>query len=73
MEGTLRAEGDLDFRGTPGVDRDASVGFSAIRLSFDLSGSASPDEPKDLIAATKRYCVVPIPESACKDCPPEAW
>jgi len=58
VEGTLRAEGDLDFRGTLGVDRDAPVGFSAIRLRFDLSGSASPEELTDLIATTERYCVV---------------
>lgn len=58
LEGMLRAEGDLDFRGDLGVDRDAQVGFSAIRLSFDLSSSASPEELTDLIATTERYCVV---------------
>ena len=58
VEGTLRAEGDLDFRGTLGVDCDTPVGFTAIRLRFDLSSSASPEELTDLIATTERYCVV---------------
>jgi uncharacterized OsmC-like protein len=56
--GTVRAEGDLDFRGTMGVDRDAPVGFSAIRLSFDLDTSASEEEVAALMATTERYCVV---------------
>jgi uncharacterized OsmC-like protein len=56
--GTVRAEGDLDFRGTMGVDRDAPVGFSAIRLSFDLDTAASPEQIEALMAATERYCVV---------------
>lgn len=56
--GTVRAEGDLDFRGTLGVDREAPVGFSAIRLSFDLEGSASPQEIASLKKLTERYCVV---------------
>ena len=58
VEGTLRAEGDLDFRGTLGVDPDASVGFTSIRLHFDLSSSATPEEMTQLVAATERYCVV---------------
>jgi uncharacterized OsmC-like protein len=56
--GTVRAEGDLDFRGTMGVDRDAPVGFSAIRLSFELDSTASPEELDALLTATERYCVV---------------
>jgi uncharacterized OsmC-like protein len=56
--GTVRAEGDLDFRGTMGVDRDAPVGFSDIRLSFDLDSDASPEDLDALIATTERYCVV---------------
>src|SRR3954447_8748895 len=56
--GTLRAEGDLDFRGTLGTDPDAPVGFSAIRLIFDLDSPLAPDEIADLIATTERYCVV---------------
>jgi uncharacterized OsmC-like protein len=58
VDGTVRAEGDLDFRGTLGVDRQAPVGFRAIRLIFDLSGVASEQERADLLATTERYCVV---------------
>jgi len=58
VEGSLRAEGDLDFRGTLGVDRDAPVGFTAIRLNFDLRTSATSEEVADLVATTERYCVV---------------
>jgi uncharacterized OsmC-like protein len=58
VSGTVRAEGDLDFRGTLGVDRDAPVGFGAIRLMFDLSSTATPKELDALIATTERYCVV---------------
>ena len=58
VEGIVRAEGDLDFRGTLGVDRNAAVGFTSIRLSFDLTSSASEDELKALIETTERYCVV---------------
>jgi uncharacterized OsmC-like protein len=56
--GWVRAEGDLDFRGTMGVDRDAQVGFAAIRLSFELDTAASPEELDALLKATERYCVV---------------
>ena len=56
--GVVRAEGDLDVRGTLGVDRDADVGFGSIRLSFDLTSSATEDELKALIKTTERYCVV---------------
>ena len=58
VEGTVRAEGDLDFRGTLGVDREVPVGFESIRLKFELSSSHSTDELTDLIATTERYCVV---------------
>jgi uncharacterized OsmC-like protein len=58
VDGQVRAEGDVDFRGTLGVDRDAPVGFTGIRLSFDLISSASEEEISALIEATKRYCVV---------------
>lgn len=57
-EGTVSAEGDLDFRGTLGVDREAPVGFTAIRLHFDLTSDASPEDLDALIATTERYCVV---------------
>jgi uncharacterized OsmC-like protein len=56
--GTVRAEGELDFRGTLAVDRDAPVGFRAIRLSFDLDTEASEDELATLLKLTERYCVV---------------
>ncbi len=58
VEGSLRAEGDLDFRGTLGVDRDAPIGFTAIRLNFDLRTSATAEEVADLVSTTERYCVV---------------
>jgi uncharacterized OsmC-like protein len=56
--GRVRAEGDLDFRGTLGVDRDAPVGFSAIRLSFDLDTDADESQLATLQRLTERYCVV---------------
>jgi uncharacterized OsmC-like protein len=56
--GTVSAEGDLDFRGTMGVDRDVAVGFRAIRLRFDLDTDADADAVDQLIASTERYCVV---------------
>ncbi len=56
--GTVSAEGDLDFRGTLGVDRDARVGFTDIRLRFDLDTSASEEEVATLLRLTERYCVV---------------
>lgn len=54
----MRAEGDLDFRGTLGVDRDTPVGFSAIRLSFEVETDASSEDVDALLATTERYCVV---------------
>ena len=54
----VRAEGDLDFRGTLGVDREAPVGFRAIRLFFDLEGKISPEQRATLLKLTERYCVV---------------
>lgn len=56
--GKVRAEGDLDFRGTLAVDRDAPVGFSAIRLSFELQTDAGPEQLETLLKLTERYCVV---------------
>jgi uncharacterized OsmC-like protein len=56
--GTVRAEGELDFRGTLAVDRDAPVGFRAIRLSFDLDTDASEEDLATLLKLTERYCVV---------------
>jgi uncharacterized OsmC-like protein len=56
--GRVRAEGDLDFRGTLGVDREAPVGFAAIRLSFDLDTDADQEQLETLQRLTERYCVV---------------
>ncbi|URM98861.1 OsmC family protein [Actinomadura madurae] len=56
--GTVRAEGDLDFRGTLAVEREAPVGFRAIRLRFDLDTDAAGDELDTLLRLTERYCVV---------------
>lgn len=68
--GTVRAEGDLDFRGTLGVDREAPVGFRAIRLAFELDTDATAEQLERLLALTERYCVVlqslrqPVPTEA---------
>jgi uncharacterized OsmC-like protein len=56
--GRVRAEGDLDFRGTLGVDKTAPVGFRAIRLRFDLETDAPSDKIDSLVKLTERYCVV---------------
>ena len=56
--GTVSAEGDLDFRGTLGVSREAPVGFRDIRLRFDLDTDAPADKIESLIKLTERYCVV---------------
>ena len=58
VSGTVRADGDLDFRGTMGVAPDAPVGFRAIRLRFDLTSDASEEDLAGLIDTTERYCVV---------------
>ena len=56
--GTVSAEGDLDFRGTLAVSKEAPVGFSAIRLRFELDTDASGEELDTLLRLTERYCVV---------------
>jgi len=56
--GAVRAEGDLDFRGTLGVAKDAPVGFQRIRLHFDLDTEATTEQLDTLIRLTERYCVV---------------
>ena len=58
VTGTVRAEGDLDFRGTLGVDREAPVGFRSIRLIFALESGATAEDLDALISTTERYCVV---------------
>ena len=54
----VRAEGDLDFRGTLGVDREAAVGFREIRLAFDIRSDAPQEKLDQLLKLTERYCVV---------------
>ncbi len=56
--GIVRAEGDLDFRGTLAVSKDVPVGFSAIRLRFELDSNATEDQLDTLLRLTERYCVV---------------
>jgi len=56
--GTVRAEGDLDFRGTMGVNKEAPVGFRSIRLRFDLDTTATDEQLDTLLKLTERYCVV---------------
>jgi uncharacterized OsmC-like protein len=58
IEGEVRAEGDLDFRGTLGVDRAAPVGFRSIDLTFELETDADEKVVDKLIQLTERYCVV---------------
>lgn len=55
---TLRAEGDLDFRGTLGVDRNVPVGFQSIRLLISIQSEAPEEQLKKLLELTERYCVV---------------
>lgn len=68
--GTVHAEGDLDFRGTLGVSKDAPVAFRSVRLSFDLDTDATSEQIAKLISLTERYCVVyqtlahPVPVTA---------
>src|SRR5437660_3582956 len=57
-DATVRAEGDLDFRGTLGVSKDVPVGFQQIRLQFDLDTGASEEQIATLLRLTERYCVV---------------
>jgi uncharacterized OsmC-like protein len=58
VAGTIHAEGDLDFRGTLGVDRETTVGFKTIRLRFELASNASEGDLAKLLERTERYCVV---------------
>jgi uncharacterized OsmC-like protein len=57
-QGTVRAEGDLDFRGTLGVDKSAPVGFRDIRLTFEVNTDAPQEKIDQLLKLTERYCVV---------------
>jgi uncharacterized OsmC-like protein len=74
--GQVTAEGDLDFRGTLAVDRDAPVGFRAIRLRFELDTEADDEQLRTLLKLTERYCVVlqtisgsPPIETSCERAP----
>jgi uncharacterized OsmC-like protein len=58
VSGSVHAEGDLDWRGTLAVDKEAPVGFQEIRLHFDLDSDASDEELETLQRLTERYCVV---------------
>lgn len=57
-EGTVKAEGDLDFRGTLGVSKEVPVGFKAIRLTFILDCDATEEQMQSMAKLTERYCVV---------------
>jgi uncharacterized OsmC-like protein len=57
-DGTVKAEGDLDFRGTLGVSREAEIGFKAIRLSFTLDTDATEEKLLTLSRLTEKYCVI---------------
>jgi len=57
-EGYVHVEGELDFRGTLGMDKSVPVGFRAIRLRFDIDSDASPDQLDTLLKLTERYCVI---------------
>lgn len=57
-DAVVKAEGDLDFRGTLGVAKEAPVGFRAIRLTFDITGNLTDEQRASLIKLTERYCVV---------------
>ncbi len=57
-EAKIRAEGDLDFRGTLGVEKQAPVGFRDIRLHFDIGGNLTAEQRDTLLKLTERYCVV---------------
>lgn len=57
-DSTIKAEGDLDFRGTLGVSKEVAVGFKAIRLSFTLDTDATAEQIQTLAKLTERYCVV---------------
>lgn len=56
--GTVTAEGDLDFKGTLGVSKEVPVGFKSIRLQFNIESEVAPDKIESLLKLTERYCVV---------------
>lgn len=58
LTGTVNVEGDLDFRGTLGIDKEVPVGFQAIRMAFELQSNATEEQLATVISLTERYCVV---------------
>ena len=68
--GRVRAEGELDFRGTLGVSKEAPVGFAAIRLTFELDTDASDEQLATLLRLSERYCVI---YQSLKQPPELAW
>jgi uncharacterized OsmC-like protein len=56
--GTITAEGEMDFRGTLGINKETPVGITSVRLSFALDTDASPEQLEKLIKLTERYCVI---------------
>ena len=58
VDGTIRAEGDLDFKGTLGVSKESNVGFNAVRLIFDLKGDITQEQSDTVKKLTERYCVI---------------
>ncbi|HKB44471.1 MAG TPA: OsmC family protein, partial [Chitinophagaceae bacterium] len=56
--GIVKAEGDLDFRGTLGMSKDVPVGFKTIRLQFNIESSATKEQMESISKLTERYCVV---------------
>jgi uncharacterized OsmC-like protein len=71
-QGLVHVEGDLDFRGTLAVDRDAPVGFRSIRLRFELQTTAADDQLDTLLRLTERYCVV-YQTIAAPSAPSSSW
>jgi uncharacterized OsmC-like protein len=57
-KGVVEAQGDLDFRGLLGVDKETPVGFKSIRLNFEIDCDASNEDVQQLVALTERYCVI---------------
>jgi uncharacterized OsmC-like protein len=57
-KGVVRAEGDLDFRGTLGLEKDVPVGFKAIRMSFEIDSDEPDEKIEQLVKLTERYCVI---------------
>ena len=57
-QATITAQGEIDFKGTLGIDREAAIGFRSIQMKFDVQSSADPEKIQKLIELTERYCVI---------------